>query len=166
MEWSRAETEVKSNVVKWNNFPFHCLNILERTWTNFAFHQLPPKLEGTKLKVSGGMRWSPFYSIPFHSIIIFQIQTMEHYFISSIFIPFHLIPSIQTSLLGELSWCTINELIFILIYYTSHVGWRNYGPVKLKMESSITHDNMFKLVVDNYTYWKWGSARYISRFQV
>jgi hypothetical protein len=48
--------------------------------TKFTFHPLAPKLrDGKKLKTSDGIE-----------------RSIEHYFIPSLFILFHLIPSIQT----------------------------------------------------------------------
>jgi hypothetical protein len=47
------------------NLSFHCLDILKRI--------------RIKLKVSAGMRCNLFHPIRFHSIIIFQIQTIEDF---------------------------------------------------------------------------------------
>jgi hypothetical protein len=38
------------------NLPLHYLDILKWRRTHFSFNHLPPKLEGKKLQVSGGMR--------------------------------------------------------------------------------------------------------------
>jgi hypothetical protein len=75
--------EMKRNGI---NISINCLDILKRIWT--------------KLMVSGDMRWNLFHHIsfcsaPFHSIIIFEIQTMKSYYIPFHSAPFHYIPSIQ-----------------------------------------------------------------------
>jgi hypothetical protein len=48
----------RRNRVKWNgiernriNLSFHCLDILERRGTNFAFYHLSSKLEGNRIEI-------------------------------------------------------------------------------------------------------------------
>jgi hypothetical protein len=43
-----------------------------------------------------GMGWNEFHHIPFHSIHILQIQTMEPNYLPLHSIPFHPLPPIQT----------------------------------------------------------------------
>jgi hypothetical protein len=68
MEWNGME---RNGI----NMSFHCLDSLQQSCKKFTFHPLPPKLDGTKLRVKW---WYGMESIPFHSVVIFIIQTVEH----------------------------------------------------------------------------------------